>query len=313
MSLELKTNPTLTKLSRRAELLFSIRQFFVERNVIEVETPLLCRTTATSPHIKSIKAVSNNEELYLQTSPEFAMKKLLAQGSGAIYQICKAFRDEPHARYHNPEFTMLEWYRPGFNHHQLMDEIDALLNRVLNSEPVKRFSYRDVFQQFTDIDPHNTNADELEKFAASRNIDVVGITTTDDWLDLLFNHLIQPHLIKPTFIVDYPVSQAQLATIRDDNPPVAERFELFIGGVELANGYHELTNSKEQRQRFIDDNEQRKSLGLDQIRIDEALLSALDSQFPFCAGVALGIDRLLMLISQSTHISEVINFTAESL
>jgi lysyl-tRNA synthetase class 2 len=311
MSRVLNNHPTLVRLSHRAELLFKIRQFFVHRNVMEVDTPILCKSTTTDPHIDSMSLNFYGKKLFLQTSPEFPMKKLLSEGSGAIYQICKVFRSEQHGRYHHPEFTMLEWYRPDFDHLQLMDEIDKLMDVTGGFEKAVRRTYRDVFLRLTDIDPLTASTEKCRQYAIDKNIAPEGNYTKDDWLDFIFTFLIQSHLIQPTFIYDYPASQGAFAKIREGNPPVAERFELFVNGIELANGYHEVCDSKEQRLRFQAHNDIRKQMNKEEIPIDEPLLAALDKGFPDCAGVALGLDRLLMLISQSKHISEAINFTEE--
>lgn len=337
MSLALKTKQDITHLKARADLLKKIRAFFEVRGVMEVETPLLCETTATDPHIHSIRTVSQHshqandydatqtrqkpphsggdtqaikvffDQCYLQTSPEFAMKKLLAKGSGPIFQICKAFRDEPCGRYHNPEFTMLEWYRPELDHNQLMDEIDQLLQHLGIYLATNRISYQTAFIHQLALDPLNTTCGELSKCAKQHHIDVHDTELTQDaWLDLLFSHLIQPNLIEPTFIFDYPASQSALAKIRAGNPSVAERFELFINGIELANGYHELTDSTEQKQRFMADNQARQQMGLPTLPIDNDLIKALDDM-PSCAGVALGVDRLLMLLTNCDSLNRILN------
>lgn len=239
------------------------------------------------------------------------MKKLLANGSGPIYQICKAFRYEPCGRHHNPEFTMLEWYRPGFDHHQLMDEVGALITATLGVNECQKHSYQQVFLQHLAIDPMAASVEEIIDCVEKNNIQAPQLSHKDDWLDLLFSHCIQPKLKTPTFIFDYPASQAALAKIRPCTPPVAERFELFIDGIELANGYHELCDSKEQHARFLADNKNRLARGLPTLPIDNELLQALDNNFPACAGVALGVDRLLMLKENCGQLSDIINFTTD--
>lgn len=306
---------SINNLRLRAELIATIRRFFAERGVLEVDTPLLCHSTATDPHIHSLRT-ANNPPYYLQTSPEFAMKRLLAAGAGSIYQLAKAFRGDEQGRHHNVEFTILEWYRVGFNHHQLMDEMDELLKAVLKTDSADRCTYADLFQRHLQLDPHRSTVTELQQCAQAQ-----GLTdfTPDDpndkdfWLHLLLSHCIEPQIgqDKPLFITDFPVSQAALAKIRPGDPPVAERFEVYYRGVELANGYHELTHANEQRRRFIADNQQRQARQLPQIPIDEYLLAALQHGMPECAGVALGVDRLIMLATGASSISEVISFTAE--
>lgn len=303
----------LEYLQLRANILAQIRQFFAERNVLEVETPLLCSTTATDPHIASVTV---NKNYFLQTSPEFCMKRLLAAGSGPIYQICKAFRDDEKGRLHNPEFTMLEWYRPGFDHHQLMNEMDELLQAVLKTSSAERYTYREIFEKYLQLNPHTSSASELKQCAEKNGIraSVLEEENPDSWLHVLLTHLIEPQLAKtvPVFIYDFPITQAALAKIRADDPPVAERFEVYYRGIELANGYHELADADEQRQRFLKDFQKRKQLGYNIVPLDEKLLAALANGFPDCAGVALGLDRLIMLAANANSIAEVVSFVSGS-
>lgn len=298
----------------RAAVLHKIREFFRERHVLEVETPLLCATTATDPYIDSFYLEKTNK--YLQTSPEFAMKRLLAAGSGAIYQICKAFRNDEVGRYHNPEFSMLEWYRPGFNHRDLMVEMDEFLQFILATKPAEKCSYKEVFLKYLGVNPHRASLAELKEVASLYHLDFSIMTglERDDWLHLLFTHCIEPKIgfMQPLFIYDYPASQAALAQIRNEDPPVAERFEVYFQGIELANGYHELGDASEQRQRFIHDIAKRQAQNRSIVPIDENLLAALDHHFPACAGVALGIDRLVMLASNAKSIHEVLTFYWEN-
>ena len=299
-----------------------LRAFFAERGVLEVETPLLATAPTTAPHLDSFVtryAGPQGRPLYLQTSPEFAMKRLLAAGSGPIYQIGKAFRNGEAGGRHNPEFTLLEWYRPGYGQHALMDEVEALvtplLGRAVSAAP-ERIRYGAAFQRYTGLDPHTASCSELRARALAH-----GISLTDGvdepnrglWLDVLLSHLVEPQLGQGRlcFLYDYPASQAALAVVRHDSsgPPVAERFELYLNGMELASGYHELGDSAEQRKRFEHDRRERGRLGLDQdIPLDEHLLAALTAGLPDCAGVALGVDRLVMLALGASHIGEVIGF-----
>ncbi len=312
--------PTASRqnLQQRAAILATIRQFFLDRHVMEVETPLLGHSTATNPFIDSLMVAEVNQHQhppYLQTSPEFPMKRLLAAGSGSIYQICKAFRAEENGRFHNSEFTMLEWYRVGFDHHQLMDEVDELLKLILDTISAERVTYAQLFQHFVGVDPHTASASTLAARAQQRAISIpknAHMEDVDFWRQLLMMHYIEPHIgqLRPIFITDYPASQAALARIRPGNPPVAERFEVYFRGIELANAYHELGNPDEQRHRFQLDNQRRAALGLPQIPLDNALIAALAHGLPDCAGIALGIDRLVMLATQATSIAEVISFTA---
>ena len=256
---------------------------------------------------------AQQETLYLQTSPEFAMKRLLAAGSGPIYQITKSFRDGEAGRRHNPEFTMLEWYRPGFDHHGLMDEMDELLATVLGSPTADRLTYAAAVQRHAGFDPHLAPLDEIRKRVDSA---VPGLTeqlepdNRDLWLQLAMSELVEPQLGRgrPTFLYDYPATQAALARIRPGPQDVAERFEVYIDGLELANGFHELADPLEQELRFRADLAERRRRGLPAVPIDHNLLAALSAGFPDCAGVALGIDRLVMLATGATSISEVIPF-----
>lgn len=309
----------LETLRRRAALLGEIRSFFRERGVLEVETPLLSSATVTDFHLSSLESVAllpgGETRLYLQTSPEFAMKRLLASGSGPIFQICKAFRNAERGRRHNLEFTMLEWYRPGFDHHRLMDEMDALLGRALGCGVAERSTYGSVFEDHFGFCPHTAEPARLMAAAKDRGIELWDPSAEldrDDGLNLLFSQVIEPGLgaERPMFIYDYPASQAALARIRPAEPPVAERFEVFFRGMELANGFHELADEAEQRRRFEADLEQRRQSGLPIPPLDERLLAALASGFPDCAGVALGIDRLVMLALEKSHIDDVIAFPA---
>ncbi len=304
---------SLEALQVRAETLASLRAFFADRGVLEVETPLLSAATVTDLHLRSLSlrvGGSDGLTMYLQTSPEFAMKRLLAHGSGPIYQICKAFRGAETGRRHNPEFTLLEWYRPGWDHHRLMDEIDELLGAVLESPTGERLTYAQAFERFAAVDPHGASRAELERRVRDLGVQGVADLDRDDLLNLLLTHVVEPNLGRgrPTFVHDFPASQAALARIRSGDPPLAERFEVFVEGVELANGYHELTDPAEQRRRFEADLAERRRRGLPDVPIDHRLLAALEAGLPECAGVALGVDRLVMLKVGATDISEVLAF-----
>ena len=244
------------------------------------------------------------------------MKRLLAMGSGPIYQISKAFRNREAGRLHNPEFTLLEWYRPGFDDQRLMDEMDGLLFEVLGSAPAERLSYAEMFERYVGLNPHFVSEHLLRQRARLLGLVDSGsedLRERDDWLHLFLTHVIQSQLgsSRPTFVYDYPVSQAALARIRPGDPPVAQRFEVYVNGLELANGFHELTDAGEQRRRFQSDLEKRRSLGLDTVPVDERLLSALEAGLPPCAGVALGVDRLVMAAAQAGALSEVVAFPVD--
>jgi len=300
-------------LEARASLLGQIRQFFAERQVLEVDTPILSAAAGTDPNLDPVCVPPQGEgevPLFLQTSPEFAMKRLLASGSGAIYQLAKSFRNNVAGTQHNPEFTMLEWYRPDFTLSQLMDEVEALVSALLSLEKAERISYGDLFKHHLQLDPFTATLDTLQQ-VATEHIDIVMESSNPDhWLDLLFSHCIQPQLQAPVFIMNYPVSQAALAKVEEDERgcPVARRFELVVAGMELANGYDELTDAAEQKRRFERDLALRKAEGKPLHPVDLNFLAALEQALPECCGVALGVDRLLMLKTASKDIRNVISF-----
>lgn len=308
-----RPSSSLETLKQRAKLIQAIRQFFINRNVLEVETPLMCSSTVTDVHIESIAVTNLHQIFYLQTSPEYAMKRLLAAGSGNIFQICKAFRAEEQGKNHNCEFTMLEWYRVGFNHHDLMSEVEELLQTLLGCSPAHRISYQELFNQHLNINPHTAHNAELQNIAKQHNLfDALGskCENKDDWLHLLFSHLIEPKIgfDAPYFVMDYPESQASLAKI---NNGVAERFEVYVNGIELANGFHELQDHDEQSKRFDKNIAMRNTDGKPLPEKDENFLAALEHGLPDCAGVALGVDRLLMIALEKQNISEVVSFGCE--
>lgn len=301
---------TLDVIRTRANLYKQIRTFFAARDCLEVDTPLLATSTNPDVNIASIKAYNSQTKLYLQTSPEFAMKRLLAAGSGSIYQICHAFRAAEEGRQHRSEFTLLEWYRVGFDYHQLMDELIRLIDDLSgHKNTFLRVSYTDLFMQQVSIDIHSINLQQLQTQCLAR---VPGVNIRqlrfDECLDLLLSLVIAPNMRGYVFVSDYPLSQAALARISRKDIRVAERFELFHEGLELANGFSELTDAKQQRERFMDDNRQRRRNGLSEYPLDEHFLAALDSGLPNCAGVALGLDRLLMVLKKLDSINQVMTF-----
>lgn len=308
----------MATLRRRAELLRRTRDFFFDRGVMEVETPTLGSATVSDPHIDSIatEATAQQERLFLQTSPEYAMKRLLAAGSGAIYQIGKAYRRGEAGRRHNPEFTLLEWYRPGFDLGDLMNEVEALLRSLLGdllkpSAALPRLSYRQAFEASLGHNPHTLTGEPLRELART-HVDLAGEGLNDtDYLQLLMQHCVEPDLPDFCFIEDYPAAQAALARLgeNEQGDRIARRFELYGCGMELANGYLELTDADEQRRRFEADLGRRRELGADPVPIDERLLAALGSGVPDCAGVALGFDRLIMLATGVGSIEEAMSFT----
>jgi lysyl-tRNA synthetase class 2 len=306
-------------LAARAALNAQIRSFFSARDVLEVETPLMCHASGTDPNLHPVTAAyqpyphAHPQTLYLQTSPEFAMKRLLCAGSGAIFQLCKAFRNGESGGRHNPEFTMLEWYRPGFSLSQLMAEVEALLVSVLpaGNTQVQRLSYRQLFQQALAIDPHTLPLAELQRLTLNHvPVAAEAATGRGGCLDLLYGHVIEPTLLEPVFVYHYPAEQAALARVINDEQgqPVALRFELVMQGIELANGYDELVDAAEQARRFIADQQARQQQQLPHIAADQNLLAALAEGMPACAGVALGVDRLLMLQTGASHIDAVLAF-----
>lgn len=311
---------TIELLKLRARLLGQIREFFISRNVLEVETPLLGHGIGTDPQLVFFTSQFNlppdRQTLFLQTSPEFAMKRLLAAGSGSIFQICKAFRNGETGRYHNPEFTLLEWYRVGFDLPRLMDEVEALfavLMAGLGLGATERISYRDAFFTQTGLDPLMFDLPRYATYAQAEGLpEAVDLCGHEPvlWLDFLFSHKVQPCLGQNalTMVYDYPACQSSLARLNSENPLVTERVELFINGVELGNGYHELVEPSEQEQRFDRELAVRRQRSLPAAGKDLRLLAALQAGLPDCSGIAIGLDRLLMLLSKSPAIADVLAF-----
>lgn len=303
-----RPSATLQTLKARAELYGSVRAFFAARGVMEVETPLLSAHATVDRHIESF---STRDGRWLHTSPEFAMKRLLAAGSGPIWQLCKVFRREEQGRHHNPEFTMLEWYRPGFDHHQLMDEVqDLLLACGIAGAPFERLSYRAAFLRHAGFDPFDAPLQQLRSGPQVEGASAAEREDRDFWLDLWMSAVVGPRLgtEAPVFLHDFPPTQAALARVENG---VARRFELFWRGVELANGFHELTDAAEQQRRFEADHAARRERGRDCPPWDAHLIEALRNGLPDCAGVALGLDRLLMLQLGLPELAQVLAFDAE--
>jgi lysyl-tRNA synthetase class 2 len=318
-SLDWRPTADQAALQARARLYAGLRRFFADAGVMEVETPLASRAGLPDPALESWRtawsAPAGVEPLWLQTSPEFPMKRLLAAGSGPIYQICKVFRDGERGRRHHPEFSLLEWYRPGWWLEQLMAEVADLVRGALGQpeRPVEMLTYRDLFRSCLGLDPFHARTEELQAQARA----IAGAKDLaldrDGWLDLLLTHCLEADLGRGrlTFIRDYPPSQAALAQIRPGPEPVAERFELYLEGLELANGFLELTDPQEQRRRFEQDQAQRRDLGLVVPPLDECFLAALAAGLPASSGVALGLDRLLMVKMGASHIDQVLAFPIE--
>jgi len=314
-------------LLERALMLKNIRAFFDAREVIEVETPLLSQYSTTDRHLDSLQSRFRDRPCYLNTSPEYAMKRLLAGWKKPIYQICKAFRDDELGPNHNPEFTMLEWYRPDYDCQKLMSELAELvtelcrLSRFFPADNVQfeYLSYQQAFEDFVGINPHQVTSSQCYQIARSSDIEIPqGLGETDDvddWLDWLLTQRVLPAFKKNryTFLYDYPASQCCLAKIamNEQQVAVAKRFELFFGEIELANGFHELTDSGEQLRRFKLENKARKLIGKAPGSIDENFIAALRAGLPECSGVAIGLDRFLMVLTNTVCIEQVLSFSWE--
>lgn len=298
-------------LRQRAQLLAKIRDFFNARGYWEVETPVMARYGTTDVYLSNIKATFRGETYSLQTSPEYHMKRLLAAGSGAIFQLARVFRDDELGRWHNPEFTLLEWYQLGINHHVLMDEMDLFLQTVIQAKPMIKKTYQQAFMEACRLDPFNASLEQLRQILAHYGLDNVlppEEQDRDQYLFLLMSHVVEPFLGKenaPVAVYNFPPSQAALAKV---NQGVAERFEVYYQGVELANGFHELTDAQAQAQRFALDQQIRDEKGFVPAQADQYLLHALAHGLPACSGVALGIDRLLALALEQAEIAQVIAF-----
>lgn len=316
-------------LLKRALMLRGIRGFFDDRGIIEVETPIMSAHRTTDPHLDSLQARFQGAKGYLNTSPEFAMKRLLARWGRPIYQICKAFRDDVPGPLHNPEFTILEWYRPGFDQQQLMDELEQLVGvlvsqlidgsgpeKIAEMSPFDRISYQQAFEDSLSINPHVADAALCCRLVEDHKIEIPqGLTvedSVDDWLDWLLVSSVAPAFRRDrfTFLYDYPASQCSLAKLepRQDEQLVAKRFELFFGEIEVANAFEELTDAQEQHRRFQNENSLRVSMGKESCETDHRFIAALEDGMPACSGVAVGLDRLLMVLTQAQHIETVIAF-----
>jgi lysyl-tRNA synthetase class 2 len=314
----------------RAEMLRTVRNFFYNRTVLEVETPVLCQATGTDPqldffssfyHTNPNKKQITDQQMYLQTSPEFAMKRLLAAGSGSIFQICKAFRNGESGQLHNPEFSILEWYRVGFTLEQLMDEVTELIDEVLIGyyckEAIVKISYEELFFQHTELNPlvfcQNSYANYAAENAISEANDICG-NDHSMWLDFIFSHKVQPVLANQSFamVYGYPAIQSSLARINQENTAIVDRFEVFINGIEIGNGFFELSDAKEQEKRFDSENKSRELQGKQQVVKDKLFLASLESGLPDCSGIALGLDRLLMILANASALKDVIAFPFDS-
>ncbi|MDB2384731.1 EF-P lysine aminoacylase EpmA [Endozoicomonas sp.] len=319
-----KPSASMMALKERAALYREIRRYFDQQGVMEVETPTLSSTATVDVYIDSFhadfKPIGSAEAYtyYLHTSPEFAMKRLLSAGSGDIYSMGRVFRNGEAGGRHNPEFTMLEWYRIGMDSQRLMDDVSKLLSAVASFNEIKRCSYGELFQERLGINPH-TASDQVLGDLVGEKVDarLKGLER-NDCLDLLFSNVIEPDLggdnsdvLSGVFVYDYPASMSALAKVRKNSKgqDVAARFELFVNGVELANGYHELLDPEEQQSRFKQEQRKREDRGFPVYPFDQRLVDALEHGMPDCAGVALGVDRLLMLMLKTHAISDVVAFS----
>jgi lysyl-tRNA synthetase class 2 len=315
-----RPSASLEALQRRAAMLSATRDFFARRGIMEVETPILSAAAVSDPQLQSLatRIAGIAHEFYLHTSPEYAMKRLLAAGSGDIYQICKVFRDAERGRWHNPEFTMIEWYRLRMDDAALMDEVEALVAALLRPqrhlESAERLSYCAALQRHAGVDAFKSSDQELSGAAKAHGIVCDAQLDRDATLDLLMGLIVGPKLgrERPCFICDYPASQAALARVKPGLPAVAARFELYLDGVELANGFHELQDAAEQRGRFNQDLRVRAERGLPRRPLDERLLAALETGLPECAGVALGFDRLVALALRADALAGAMAFTIDN-
>jgi elongation factor P--(R)-beta-lysine ligase len=306
-----RPSASLAILRKRAALLAKIRHFFNQRGYLEVETPILASHGVTDVYLSNIQAKVLDKPYYLQTSPEYPMKRLLAAGSGPIFQIARVFREDELGRWHNPEFTMLEWYQLGIDHHALMEEVGALLTLCLNCGSFVKKTYQSVFLEYCGFCPFTATLSQLQQTVTRFGLSGVLPETEEDkdqYLFLLMSFVIEPQLAQaksPIIVYDYPASQAALAKISQG---VAERFEVYYQGIELANGFHELTNPTQQAARFAEDIRLRKQKGLPLESADPYLLKALQKGLPPCSGVALGIDRLMAFAFDQPSIAKVLAF-----
>lgn len=311
MSDEWKPSASIEVLKQRAQIMQMIRDFFTSRGYWEVDTPYMAHHGITDVYLSNIQSYCYGHTYYLQTSPEYHMKRLLAAGSGAIFQLARVFRDDEHGRWHNPEFTLLEWYQLNVDHHQLLNEVDLFLQQILHTKPCIKMTYQEAFLKQCQLDVDIASIEDLRQLLMRLGLHKVlsqDEQDRDQYLFLLMSHVIEPGLAaedRPVAIYDFPVSQAALARIKHG---VAERFEVYYRGVELANGFHELLDPALQRSRFEQDNLNRQKQGLDPVALDEYFLQALEAGLPACSGVALGIDRLIALALDKISIQECLAF-----
>ncbi len=294
-------------------MLAATRAFFAARDVLEIEAPLVASVSGTDPALAPIQVSHAMGHGYLLTSPEFPLKRLLCAGSGCVYSLGKAFRSGERGRKHNPEFTMLEWYRVGMPLDQLIDEVADLMGELIQMPRPEKISYGKLFERHLQLNPHTASTEELQSALAQHIEFDSAISDRVELLDMLFGVVIEPTLHEPVAIYDYPADQAALARVEPDasGQLVAKRFELVYRTMELANGYYELTDATEQAQRFASDNMKRADLGLPELPVDEYLVGALEQGMPECSGVAVGFDRLVMIATGADSIDDVMAFTLD--
>lgn len=306
-----KPSASMETLHKRAEIMNNVRAFFNGRGYLEVETPSLSPFGTSEVHLSSIASTVNGKPYFLHTSPEYAMKRLLASGSGPIFQLARVYRDEELGRWHNPEFTMLEWYSLDIDHHDLISEVDEFLQTILKTPALQKITYRDAFLQSCDVDPFTASLNEFKNILIHHELANVFSADESDrcaYLYLLMSHIVEPYLAKfdmPIAVYDFPKDQASLAIVSGE---YAHRFEIYYRGLELANGFHELCDPVLQRERFRADNEERMQKGLAPSLLDTNFLSALESGLPACSGIAVGIDRLIAIALKAKSLAEVMAF-----
>jgi len=312
-----RPSASIENLKARARIIQNIRAFFDHRAVIEVETPALDHFGVTDPYLNSmvVKAFSENQtHKYLQTSPEYAMKRLLAAGFGDCYQICKAFREDETGKYHQSEFTILEWYRLNFSDQDLIIETDHFLQQILGTAKAESITYQAVFIKFLQIDPVNCSLAELQRLSKKHTTLNTDLETKEDYLMWLFSQCIESEIAneKPCFVTSFPAAQASLSRVDPNNQKLSCRFEVYFKGVELGNGFYELNQADEQLQRFQNNVQKRQLLNKPKMAIDNRLIDALKYGLPDCSGIAMGIDRLIMLALKAESIQEVMSFSDKS-
>ncbi|WP_144393951.1 EF-P lysine aminoacylase EpmA [Pleionea sediminis] len=310
-----RPSASIETLKFRSNVFRIVRDFFYQRGVMEVDTPALMPHSVTDPYMDALSVEVCGQKAWLQTSPEYAMKRLIAAGSGDIYQMSKSYRRDERGRNHQPEFMMLEWYRLGWDHHQLMNEVYELVAKVTGINQREMFTYQEAFIKYLSIDPFSSSIEDLEHIAREQLGDLPNDLYRDDYLTLLFAQKIEPVLGKNSivFIYDFPTTQSSLARLVSVSNSAksemrAARFETYCHGIELANGFWELTDVQEQKQRFEKDNKMRNEMGKTLVDIDEKFILALEHGLPNCSGVALGLDRLVMIADKKPHINDVIPF-----